>query len=357
MNRKLIAVAVASACVAPTAMAQTPNPVTLYGIMELTVESVEAKGGAAPVSRRNRVQDQSSRVGFRGIEDLGGGLKAFFQVESGIVADVGGGVWANRNTGGGLQGNWGSVLIGRWDTPYKFIQFEATDPWGLLTIANSAMVLGDSANFIRRENNVIQYWSPNWNGFSARLHYSANELKTAGSCPTTGCVNPSVASVNVKYQQGPFYIGYGYEEHKDQNGATVTAGNKEEGNILSAAYTFGPIKLGATAEEIKETNRVKMKSFLVSAIFSMGAWKFQGMVGETKGGQLSSATGGEPKAEGSAVGVVYSLSKRTSVQAMYARLKNNSTSARNFGFSYGALPGVVAGADPTGIGVGLRHTF
>lgn len=347
MNKKLIALAVAGACVAPAAMAQTANPVVLYGIMEATFESVEAKGGSPSVLRRNRVQDQSSRVGFRGTEDLGGGLKAFFQFETGIVVDTGGGVWANRNSGGGLQGNWGAVLIGRWDTPYKFIQYEETDPWGLLTIANSAMILGDSANFIRRENNVVQYWSPTIGGFSARVHYSANELRTAS-------VNPTVYSANVKYKGGPFYIGYGWEEHKDQNGSTVVAGNKETGQILSAAFTVGPVKLGATAEEIKETGRAKMKSFYVSAIHTMGPWKFQGMLGETKGGH---ASGAEPKAKGFALGVVYSLSKRTTLQAMYAELDNNATSARNFGFSYGAVPGVVANSDPTGFGVGFRHTF
>src|SRR5258705_8323132 len=75
MNKKLIALAVAGACVAPAAMAQTANPVTLYGLVYVTFESVEANGGAAPLVRRNRVSDQSSLLGVRGTEDLGGGLK------------------------------------------------------------------------------------------------------------------------------------------------------------------------------------------------------------------------------------------------------------------------------------------
>src|SRR6185503_7527369 len=87
MNKKLIALAVAGACVAPTAMAQTANPVTLYGILAVTVESVEAKGGANPISRRTRIEDQASRLGVRGTEDLGGGLKAFFQLETAFRPD------------------------------------------------------------------------------------------------------------------------------------------------------------------------------------------------------------------------------------------------------------------------------
>src|SRR5258708_13610300 len=90
MNKKLIAVAVAGACAAPAAMAQTANPVTLYGIVYATFESVEANGGpstATPIVRRNRVSDQASRLGVPGTEDLGGGLKAFFQFETAFKPD------------------------------------------------------------------------------------------------------------------------------------------------------------------------------------------------------------------------------------------------------------------------------
>ena len=66
MNKKLIALAVAGACVAPAAMAQTANPVTLYGRAYVTFESVEGKGGTAAVPRRNRVADQASFIGVRG---------------------------------------------------------------------------------------------------------------------------------------------------------------------------------------------------------------------------------------------------------------------------------------------------
>jgi hypothetical protein len=86
MNKKLIALAVAGACVAPAAMAQTANPVTLYGRVHVTFESVEATGTGAQV-RRNRVQDEASLLGVRGTEDLGAGLKAFFQLETGFKAD------------------------------------------------------------------------------------------------------------------------------------------------------------------------------------------------------------------------------------------------------------------------------
>ena len=171
MNKKLIALAVAGACVAPTVMAQTANPVTLYGRIYVTAESVEADGGTAAqnanTGNRVRVSDNASYLGVRGTEDLGGGLKAFFQLETAFSPDAASGSFANRNSGVGLQGGWGSVLIGRWDTPMKVTQ-TAVDPWGDLTLGDITGAALDQGNFSRRETNSIQYWSPNWGGFSVR---------------------------------------------------------------------------------------------------------------------------------------------------------------------------------------------
>ena len=114
-----VCLAAAGACLVATAAAQSANPVTLYGRIYTTVESVEAKEGTTPVVQRVRMRDQSSYLGVRGEEDLGGGLKAFFQLETGFNPEQPSGTFANRNTGVGLRGTWGSVLIGRWDTPFK----------------------------------------------------------------------------------------------------------------------------------------------------------------------------------------------------------------------------------------------
>ena len=108
--------AIVGVCASTAALAQSVNPVTLYGRIFAGIETVQANGGTTPVSSRNRVTDRQSLIGFRGTEDLGGGLKAFFQVESATAPDAGGGVFASRNSGVGLTGDWGSVLIGRWDT-------------------------------------------------------------------------------------------------------------------------------------------------------------------------------------------------------------------------------------------------
>src|SRR5215475_716521 len=155
MNKKLIALAVAGACVAPAAMAQTANPVTLYGLVYATFESVEAQGGtAAEVPRRNRVSNQASLLGVRGTEDLGGGLKAFFQLETTFKPD-------------------------------QKVTTIAVDPYGDLTLGGITAAMSGSgarnvqAEFDRRDQNVVQYWSPNIAGFALRASYSANEARTA----------------------------------------------------------------------------------------------------------------------------------------------------------------------------------
>ncbi|MEI6737101.1 MAG: porin, partial [Pseudomonadota bacterium] len=210
MNKKLIALAVAAATVAPVAMAQTANPVTLYGRVYVMFESVKADGGTAtPISSRNRVaNDGPGLLGVRGTEDLGGGLKAWFQMETEFRFDSSDlPNFGNRNSGIGLTGNFGTVMLGRWDTPIKLVAAKY-DQFGDTTIAGYGAAMGDRGNFGRREQNVAQYWSPNFSGFQARVSYTANEAKTA-------TVNPVVTGFNASYDQGPVSLGYGFEKHKD----------------------------------------------------------------------------------------------------------------------------------------------
>src|SRR5690606_7471381 len=109
MNKKLVAVAVAGLLAAPlAAQAQTAN-VTLYGRVNLDLEYIDANRDNPSVTR---VSSNSSRLGVRGTESLGGGLNAIFQIESAVSADAGGGQLGTRETFIGLQGSWGTVKMG-----------------------------------------------------------------------------------------------------------------------------------------------------------------------------------------------------------------------------------------------------
>ena len=117
MNKKLVAVAVAGVLAAPlAAQAQTAN-VTLYGRLNLTAEVVNAQQSDGSKGNYFQVSTNSSRLGVRGTESLGGGLNAIFQIESNVSADTGSGVLGSRETFAGLQGGWGTFKIGNFLAP------------------------------------------------------------------------------------------------------------------------------------------------------------------------------------------------------------------------------------------------
>ena len=350
MKKKLIALAVAGATFAPAVMAQTANPVTLYGRVWVMVNSMKASSGATTLSTRTTVVDESSLIGVRGTEDLGGGLKAWFQVESSAPPDAGGGTFGSRNSGVGLQGDFGSVVLGRWDSPMKLSAI-FVDPFGQNTIGNQLAIV-NQGDFNRRENNMIQYWTPNLSGFSGRFMYGANEGKTATA-------NPSNVSFSLDYAAGPFRINYANEKHKDYRGNAVTGGVSERGQNLAATFVFGPFKVGGLAQRFDATDRTKRNAYFVAGTYTMGMHEFMGTYGRNRNGGSTIAVGGvlplEPLSKQIGVGYNYNFSKRTTFMARYASMVNNAASS-NSTAAFG-LPALALNNDPKGLGVGFRHTF
>jgi predicted porin len=362
MNKKLIALAVVGACVAPAAMAQTANPVTLYGRAYATFESIEASGGpatATKLTRRNRVEDQSSLLGVRGTEDLGGGLKAFFQLETSFRIDQNTSTFANRNSGVGLQGNWGSVLMGRWDMPFKTANI-AIDPFGDLTIGGITTANEDGGNFDRRDQNVVQYWSPTWAGLAVRLAATANEGRT----PAVGIVrelNPRDAGASLTYTAGPVYAFYAYEEHKDPS-VVIT---KETGNSVGGSFGFGPITLGALYGEYKRNVATgpgfsKKKSWMANVVWTIGNNQLIYQYQNAKDGARDPAPGvavTQPECKVNSAGYQYNFSRRTFFLAQYVKVENNATAACNLGGNGGTNFAIAPGQSPKGVSLGLRHVF
>ena len=404
MNKKLIALAVAGATIAPVAMAQTANPVTLYGRAYATFESVEANGTVGttgPVVRRNRVVDQSSNLGVRGTEDLGGGLKAFFQLETAFKLDQNDTTFAARNSGVGLQGGWGSVLLGRWDTPFKVVT-TAMDPFGDLTLGNTNGIGSGGAfyntaasnAFNRRDTNVVQYWSPSWAGIAIRLQYSANEARSSAPCanaPAGTSCNPLSQGGSISYTGGPIYIAYGYHEVKDASWTTIVAtaagnagtapyafgsayGPKATANAIAGTFTFGPLKFGAEYQKLKRTVSTSataaatvtgfsdQKMFAGNLTWTVGNHQFLYQYAKATDGGVNIITSAtiarpvEPDCKMNAIGYQYNFSRRTFFLAEYVKIDNNMTQTCNFGSTDMRLA-IVPGQDPKGVSAGLRHIF
>ena len=384
MNKKLLALAVAGATFAPAVMAQTANPVTLYGTLNVDFESVKATGAAgtgANASTRNRVSSNSSNLGVRGTEDLGGGLKAFFQIESNIPLDGVGtaGTFASRNSAVGLQGPGGSVLLGNWDTPYKSITGDADAMYntGLANVVNitsgNATPTGAPGTvrngFDRRSNNSFQYWSPTFNGFSGRFAYSANEGKTTSSAPVQQ--NPSLVSLSGSYSAGPFYVALAHERHTEF-GNSATSLSHDKGLKLAATFTFGATKIGFITEQLKfkgniaatglskaytagASSEAKISASYISLRHSIGKHTLRAAYGADRGVKLNRASSNQTKAQMNVLGYSYTFSKRTDFYAVYSKIKNEVNSRNDFAIN--GVGGVAAGADPVGIGAGFRHTF
>ena len=119
MNKKLIAIAIAGAMAAP--MAAHAGEATIYGVMDVSIDAFDNDDTSAANDSSTGVSSNSSRIGFKGAEDLGGGMKAVWQVETGINLGNGTTTWAGRNSFAGLAGGFGTFILGKHDTPYKTV--------------------------------------------------------------------------------------------------------------------------------------------------------------------------------------------------------------------------------------------
>jgi predicted porin len=385
MNKKLIALAVAGAIYAPTVMAQSANPVTLYGRAWLMLETVKADGGpsaAVPISNRTRVSDQSSLFGIRGTEDIGGGVKAFFQMETAFNLSDNGTNFAARNSGVGLQAGWGSVLMGRWDTPYK--QYTGNfDPFADNTAAGFAGVMNDRGNFDIRAQNVIQYWTPKIGGFEARIAWQVNEGKTpisgtAANCASTaaGCANPWGWSVGGQWVGSAIRAGFAYEQHKDSIRGVTQGGTKEQGMSFMLAGKMGGFELGGIYQQYKTNNNnvaglsiSDQKALEIFGTYTMNKSVFILAWTSSKDGAANNTALSQPNCQAIAVAWNYNVTKRTTFMTQYYGAKNKENNALyslvpangaanangcNFGSNGLAL---APGQDPQEFSIGMRHLF
>lgn len=334
-------VALAAASFAATGVHAQEDPITLYGRVHVEVESVQASGGGKPdVPRRTRVTDQASLLGVRGAERLTRDLHVFYQLETGFDPQGPGNTFAARNSGVGLRGAWGSVLVGRWDSPYKTANI-AVDQFHDVTIAGIKSANEDRGNFDNRLQNVLEYWSPSFAGFFVRGAVTSNENRTA-------TLDPRVYAASLAYRRGRYYAFYAYEEHRDLKAATP----KETGNSVGGKVRLGPFVLGATWQQYEKTNLTRKRSYLLSLAYFLGRNEFIYQYQNAHGGGAQGAAT-EPDCNVNSAAYQYNFSRRTFFLALYTRIDNNAAGDCRFGA--GGLG--TTGQDSDGFSVGLRHVF
>lgn len=403
IKKTLLAIAISSTVAAPAALAQ--SSVQIYG--KLYPYLVNEKGSdATPVGTPvatfaarptgiNAVGDTTgmaagnSRLGFRGKEDLGGGLKAIFQLEgvagvdNGSGAAAGGGFMFNRDTFVGLDGAFGTVKLGLVDTIFK----NYGDTIGILgvssgTFLSSSDVLrktgfgtSSASSFHLRRANSVQYETPEFGGVQAGVQYSTDEAKTATR-------DPRVISMGVKYDKGPFYVALAHEIHDDlfggsrnvpssmrNNGITDPTRSKDRATQLTLEYRLNKnhkFEFDVIRKEYKENATVagRFKSYENTAfLLAMEnrwseQWRTSANYVVSKAGSCSrvATTCSTDGLEGKkfTIGAAYYLSKRTYLFTAASRIINGK-SARHSNTEFGADPN--PGEDIKHVALGLSHSF
>ena len=346
MKHKILAIALVSAL---PLVAQAQTSVTMYGMVDASI-GVE-KTGAPTESSRTVVQSgtqSASRLGFRGTEDLGNGLKALFNLEAAVNVDTGltNSRLFDRRAVVGLQGAFGTVTVGREYGPIAAVA-SASDTLGQGFYGSNLAAFGTN-KLTRRLDNSVNYQSNVVNGVTLRAAYGAGERVENNT--TTEFNSGDIAGVALEYANAGFYIGAGYQNKEER-----ATGDSKEYNF-GIGYKFGDFEVrgGYMAADPELANRVENKYEQLNAGVSYGFGANRVFLNY----QQQEQELGDAKGRALTLAYTYTLSKRTNVYASYAKLRNNNDAAFLLASPSSPVGSATAfGADPQVYNVGLRHAF
>ncbi|MFZ3118805.1 MAG: porin [Variovorax sp.] len=390
MKKSLVALAVLAAAGAASAQ----SSVTLFGIVDTAVSYYDAKtklpGGGSVKSKQWGLTNSgynSSRIGFRGTEDLGGGLAAGFWLEGALGNDNGtiGGtgytsgtttsstIFFNRRSTVSLSGNFGEVRLGRDFTP-TFWNDTTFDPYGtngvgtnVLNSAHNAVLAGLGSpvdnNYVRSSNSVGYFLPPNLGGFYGQLQYAFHEnTSTDGAFKSKG---GQYVGGRFGYANGPLDVAVAYGQSTTTDTAALEVLAKTFN--VGASYDLGVVKLFGELSQVKNSFDFaapgdfdpEINGFLLGATAPIGAGLIRVSYSQAKA-DLDTAGTADPKSQKFAIGYVHNLSKRTALYTTYAFIKNKNYGAGFGGVTAGGAPGYVAAGTAdraNGFDFGIRHSF
>lgn len=381
MQKKLIALAIGGmAGLSGTALAQ--SNVTVYGLADATFDFIDTSGASATkgAPSYNRVTSNGSRLGFKGTESLGNGMSAFFQYETKVELDAGGtSLFSSaRDSFVGLKGEFGAVKLGYFSGPNRELASKLDVVIHSDGIGDNSALLGKLGGrgkyFDDRYANSIAYVSPNFSGFEATLQYQANENKDV---TPAAAVNTSLYELGLTYNNGPVFAGLTHGKLKEENttgtGTFAMGTNSDTTETrLGGMYTFGDASVRALYTRTKADGSL--------GDLKQNVWGLGGTYMVTANGKLLAQYYHANDLSGSRTGVTslsdtgakfwvlgyeHSLSKRTTLLAHYAYLKNDSRTgtvsggATSKGFDFGdGKTGITGdGTKLSGLSIGLNHTF
>jgi len=330
MKKSLLALA---ALTAFAGAASAQSSVTLYGRVDLSL--------AKNIGSDNKAMQNGSgsRLGFRGVEDLGGGMSALFNIETRFDADTGGAqsvpvcdtCTGNRFWGArsfvGLKGGFGQVVFGReYTTSFLGTQL-AADPWGWDTIAAQSVLtgLGGIAK-VRNDSSMTYNIAMGGFAFGAQIAEATDTINQFQSKPV---------NFNVAYGAGPLAASFGYEKTGRESG-----GEKEKMWAIRASYDLGMVKPGFFYGRGDALSGATHKGWMLTATAPLGAGELRASYGRLKADDLDVS-------KRFALGYHYSLSKRTTV---YVDLAHEGSDNYFTTFK-------TATDNKTAYDIGLKHNF
>lgn len=352
MKKSIFALAVLSAF-SGAAFAQ--STVTIYGVVDVGFQSLD---NGTPAGRFNKLQsgqEAGSRIGFKGVEDLGGGLKANFVLEQGVQVDTGesdqGRTFGRRSTVG-LSGDFGAVDFGRDKSP-TLKYFDNFDPFGsalvnngngvraLYFVGGSATVAGVNANSTGRVSNSVFYYTPgNLSGFSAAGQYGFGEAAGNNSAGRS-------LGLTLGYKVEALEVGFNYLKDSAQDAKLFT--NAKKGVSVAASYNFGVAKPVFIYQKTTDDLTLEKKAYTLAVTVPVDAnSKVYAGFTQVKNDTPIGAGKVVGDAKQFAIAYNYNLSKRTDLYAAFARLTQDSTSREL---------AAVNGASVKELTAGVRHQF
>lgn len=318
MNKNVLA---AAALIALAGTAAAQSSVTLYGRLGAAIAQQ-----ADAVDQKELRNDMGSRLGVRGVEDLGGGLKAVFDLQHRFNTDTGTPSNATRFWEGrsivGLETGFGRFTLGREENPAYTQAQDPADPWGTYTVAANGSIINGRIGTTRYSN------AANYAAKFGPVSFGAQLAEAEGNPNGDQADVDRPWSLGLGYSGGALRLGLGYENPADADDSWAT---------LLASYDFGFARLGGFYGTGRNTDDQKHQAYLLSLVAPLGPGELRASYGELKNKDLDVEADRQW-----ALGYVYRLSKRTSVYATVAQERRED------------LP---ADREKTGYDLGVRHDF
>lgn len=354
MNKKLLAVAVASAMAAPIA-AHADSSLTVYGGVGIAVESIDNDGANDALG----VNNNHSAIGFEGSTDINGDLAAVFHWDAFVDLDAGGGnaggnlINGGRDGWAGLRGSFGTVALGFQGRPWKTLS-HGLDPFQG-TIADYSSVLGNANNsgtyFDGGIGNAIIWFGPNINGFTWHAQYGTEDSETN----TSGGANDYGLQVN--YSNDKFFIGASIDENE---GTTSRGAEDESAFKIVGSVNFGAATVTAAYEQIDGAgfvNGADRDAFWIAGTIPVGHGSVR--VAYTTADDLDNAA--NTGVDQFSLGYFGDLTDNSQWYVIYSAIGNDSAATNGFTSqphtSDHQTGAPAAGDDATAITVGFSYNF